>query len=369
MATSVTFCPPPILQFLGNNGQPLVGGSVLTQVGGINTATYQDSAGATPLPNPIPLNSRGEISNASGTSCQLFLAAGSAYTFTLKDASGNTINTALYVSTTGGVGTFTSPILVVSNTAQYVAQLTTNAGYAGLMASDQAAARQIELLFLGAAAVAAYGANAGEAVLNFRTAPFFKIAFNDLTKHYLDNLGNIGLGVSPTAAAGLLQLLGSANGGIQLGNVDNSNETAFDYYKGKAATVWTPVVRFGGSSVGITYGTQAGRYTRIGNMVFCRMRVVLTNKGSSTGTATIAGLPFTPAAIAASISEVIEGEFGLMTALGAGSRYALSGTAGSAVLTVVAYDLTGSSSAPITLSNTAFSSGSIIDLAFAYQAV
>lgn len=84
--------PITVLQFFGNNGLPLVGGTLLTTVGGINTTTYQDAAGSIPLPNPIPLNSRGEISNAAGQSCELWLLANTIYTFTLFDASGNQIN-------------------------------------------------------------------------------------------------------------------------------------------------------------------------------------------------------------------------------------------------------------------------------------
>lgn len=89
--TTVYRSPTTVLQFFGNNGLPLVGGSVLTQVGGVNAATYQDAAGSTALPNPIPLNSRGEVSNASGQSCELFLTQGSTYTFTLFDQYGNQI--------------------------------------------------------------------------------------------------------------------------------------------------------------------------------------------------------------------------------------------------------------------------------------
>lgn len=96
--TAVSIAPPPILQFFNNAGQPNAGGSVLTQVGGVNYPTYEDAAGTIPLPNPIPLNSRGEISNASGVSCQLFLEAGIAYTFTLRDASLNQINQATYTA-------------------------------------------------------------------------------------------------------------------------------------------------------------------------------------------------------------------------------------------------------------------------------
>ena len=101
MATSVAQAPTPILQFLNNAGQMNVGGSLLTQVGGVNYPTWQDAGGVTPLPNPIPLNSRGEISNSSGVSSELFLAAGVTYTITLNDAAGNAIWTAENVTAQG----------------------------------------------------------------------------------------------------------------------------------------------------------------------------------------------------------------------------------------------------------------------------
>jgi len=99
MTVLVGASPPSILQFFDNRGNPCAGGSVLTQVSNVNYATYQDAAGATPLPNPIPLNSRGEISNASGVSCQLFLVQGVVYTFTLFDSAGNQLNQAINVQT------------------------------------------------------------------------------------------------------------------------------------------------------------------------------------------------------------------------------------------------------------------------------
>ena len=102
-------CPVPILQFLGNDGSLLAGGSVLTQVGGVNAATYQDAGLTTPLPNPIPLNSRGEVSSAAGASQQCFLTPGVVYTFTLYDANGNQVDQAQYVAggATGLTGSFT----------------------------------------------------------------------------------------------------------------------------------------------------------------------------------------------------------------------------------------------------------------------
>lgn len=88
MAVGV-LCPVPILQFFGNDGGFLSGGSILTTVGGLNTTTYQDVGLTIPLPNPIPLNSRGEVSASAGASQQLFLTPNIVYTFTFFDASGN----------------------------------------------------------------------------------------------------------------------------------------------------------------------------------------------------------------------------------------------------------------------------------------
>lgn len=65
-----------------------------------------------------------------------------------------------------------------------------------------------------------------------------------------------------------------------------------DYDEGS----WTPALNFGGNAVGMTYSaTPAGRYTKIGRTVFATGSFTLTAKGSSTGLATVAGLPFTAA--------------------------------------------------------------------------
>jgi len=46
---------------------------------------------------------------------------------------------------------------------------------------------------------------------------------------------------------------------------------------------WTPIVTFGGASVGITYQAQIGTYQRIGNLIYFNLYVNLTNKGTSVG--------------------------------------------------------------------------------------
>lgn len=97
MTTGVA-CPLIIPQFFDNSGNPCVGGTVLTQVGGVNQSVYQDSGLTTALPNPFPLNSRGEASTAAGASTQVFLTPNTVYTFTLSDANGNQLWVATYVN-------------------------------------------------------------------------------------------------------------------------------------------------------------------------------------------------------------------------------------------------------------------------------
>jgi len=54
---------------------------------------------------------------------------------------------------------------------------------------------------------------------------------------------------------------------------------------------FTPGIAFGGGSTGITYLEQQGYYTQIGNVVNFTLAVYLSSKGSSTGVASITGLP------------------------------------------------------------------------------
>lgn len=71
---------------------------------------------------------------------------------------------------------------------------------------------------------------------------------------------------------------------------------------------WTLTIEFGGASVDVTYagGGQSGTYTKIGNRVFFEGTLILTNKGTSNGNATIEGLPFTAAGEHASVAWVME---------------------------------------------------------------
>ena len=76
--------------------------------------------------------------------------------------------------------------------------------------------------------------------------------------------------------------------------------TLDDYEEG----TWTIGIAFGGASVGITYGATSGSYVRVGRQVTVTGIVILTNKGSSVGAATLTGLPFTNANTAAAYAAV-----------------------------------------------------------------
>ena len=66
--------------------------------------------------------------------------------------------------------------------------------------------------------------------------------------------------------------------------------TLDDYEEG----TWSPGIAFNGTSVGVAYSGagQVGTYVKIGKQVTVSCYMLLTNKGSSTGTVTIGGLPF-----------------------------------------------------------------------------
>jgi hypothetical protein len=100
--------------------------------------------------------------------------------------------------------------------------------------------------------------------------------------------------ISPDTNAGnkrhvmaTLAALGLAFPAAQVASADAN--TFDDYEKGN----WTPSIKFGGASVGMTYTTQAGYYTKLGRVVILTGTCVLSAKGSSTGDVSISGFPFT----------------------------------------------------------------------------
>jgi hypothetical protein len=55
---------------------------------------------------------------------------------------------------------------------------------------------------------------------------------------------------------------------------------------------WTPELRFGGATTGITYVSRRGNWSRFGQFVFFDFEVRLSSKGTAIGNAEIHGLPY-----------------------------------------------------------------------------
>lgn len=99
-----------------------------------------------------------------------------------------------------------------------------------------------------------------------------------------------GAGVALGGTTGLVFDASGNQQGIKLRATPDSTDTqTLDCYQEN--TGWVPTITFGGASTGMTYTTQAGSWTKIGNLVFVTGRIVLSAKGSSTGVARLANLP------------------------------------------------------------------------------
>lgn len=140
-------------------------------------------------------------------------------------------------------------------------------------------------------------------------------------------------------------------------NASSNANTLDDYEEG----TWTPTIAFGGGTTGQSYAYQTGSYTKIGNRVFISMYVNFSNKGSSTGTATITGLPFTSASTSALYNNAAIW-VNTMTGL-SGSIQAYNGP-GTSTISELAYVGTGGQTI---ISNSNFTNGSDIMVNFSYR--
>ena len=80
---------------------------------------------------------------------------------------------------------------------------------------------------------------------------------------------------------------------ISDGTLLGNNSGAADAPSAIGQASWTPALQFGGAAVGMTYSGQAGTYIKLGKTIIASFNIGLSALGSSTGNATIAGLPFT----------------------------------------------------------------------------
>lgn len=70
-------------------------------------------------------------------------------------------------------------------------------------------------------------------------------------------------------------------------------DPSYQAVAGASVNSFTPTMAFGGSATGITYATQNGYYSKVGQHVHVFGRITLTSNGSGTGVPTLTNLPFT----------------------------------------------------------------------------
>ena len=101
------------------------------------------------------------------------------------------------------------------------------------------------------------------------------------------------LGIGTTSPDESLDVVGAGrfSTGVTFGTDTAAANKLDDYEEG----TWTPVLKIGGATTGISYGAAVGSYTKIGNLVNASLYVLLSSKGSATGSVTIDGLPFASA--------------------------------------------------------------------------
>ena len=98
-----------------------------------------------------------------------------------------------------------------------------------------------------------------------------------------------------------------ANGkGIDFSATSDTGGMTGELFNDYEIGTWTCGISFGGGTTGITYqsGYTTGNYTKIGNICIVSCFIILTNKGSSVGSARITGLPYTVLNTAQSYSSV-----------------------------------------------------------------
>lgn len=120
------------------------------------------------------------------------------------------------------------------------------------------------------------------------------VSFDLLDKHFVEQDGDTVaylLNVDSVWVDEIVDKAGTGQPDFPNGVTFSGGPSILNSYE--EAGTFTPVLEFGGATTGITYTTQTGRYWRVGEIVFIRAQILLSSKGSATGSATISGIPYT----------------------------------------------------------------------------
>jgi hypothetical protein len=114
-----------------------------------------------------------------------------------------------------------------------------------------------------------------------------RLGVNNLTPtEAIDVVGTIKATTFSGSGASLTDLY--LSGSVYLGGTGSANALD-DYEEG----TWTPVFLGGGSNPTVSYNTQEGRYTKIGNLVYVQAYALVNTTSGGSGNLRLGGLPFT----------------------------------------------------------------------------
>jgi len=143
------------------------------------------------------------------------------------------------------------------------------------------------------------GINSGTAYTSNESSNILINNTGTISESNVMRLGTTGSGsgqVNTTYIAGAYGV--SVGGTNQLMIMDNTGKVGTTGVSGGISTgTFTPTLTFSTSTGTITYTSQAGKYTHIGNVVYFIASVFVTSIGTSSGNASLAGLPVTVASV------------------------------------------------------------------------
>lgn len=125
-------------------------------------------------------------------------------------------------------------------------------------------------------------------------------------------------------------------------------------------TSFTPAITFGGGNTGIAYAVQSGTARRTENQINGQVRIQLSNKGSSTGSAVITGMPMA-AGLASKLNMAVSPVFNNFASLSGGMIGRIGPSATGINLS------TYTASATVDVAETNFTNSSEIYLTFNYN--
>lgn len=256
--------------------------------GGVVTITGEGTGGAT----GSTINFSGQTPFGAGATV-LFSAATNNVNLKLSDGSGNMFlgNNSGNAGVSGGNNNGISTAALTALTTGNGNTAGGNSSLFALQSGDNNSAYGFQSLInlVSGSYCIGIGQNSGDA---YTTSESSNIVIGNSGVITESNVIRIG-----TQGAGGAQQNKCYIAGINGNTVSNTKLVSIDSTTGQLGilpytpSTFTPVLNFGGGTTGITYSSQVGKYTQIGNIVYIYINIQLTNKGSSTGAAAITGLP------------------------------------------------------------------------------